>query len=201
MWRQPRRPRWSSSIWMKSSATGSWCRSLVEGCPPRQIHREASRRPAGERCRALHSVRAFACACCGNITRAAMITQSTQVREDHFPHLALAAFRAISARCSAVSLSALALPPFRRPVDPDLRQPGPYLLPLASALAMSTTSLASWAGSRGRLRVVIPSRNLVNLSENFVAVHYAGPYDFLAHHLRQGRAPLELPHPCPLGAL
>ena len=29
MWRQPGRPRRSSLIWMKSSATKSWCRSLA----------------------------------------------------------------------------------------------------------------------------------------------------------------------------
>jgi hypothetical protein len=30
MWRQPRRLRQFSLIWTKSSATGSWCRSLVK---------------------------------------------------------------------------------------------------------------------------------------------------------------------------
>jgi hypothetical protein len=33
MWRQPRRPQQTSLIWTKSSATGSWCRSLVERFP------------------------------------------------------------------------------------------------------------------------------------------------------------------------
>jgi hypothetical protein len=47
MWRQPRRLRLSGLIWTKSSATGSWCRSLAEGDPARQVHREASRRLAG----------------------------------------------------------------------------------------------------------------------------------------------------------
>ena len=39
MWRRPRRPQRSSLIWTKSSATGSWCRSLAEGGgPARQVH-------------------------------------------------------------------------------------------------------------------------------------------------------------------
>ena len=32
MWRQPGRPRWSSLIWMKSSATKSWSEAWLE-CP------------------------------------------------------------------------------------------------------------------------------------------------------------------------
>ena len=31
MWQRPRRPPRSSLIWTKSSATGSWCRSLAKG--------------------------------------------------------------------------------------------------------------------------------------------------------------------------
>jgi hypothetical protein len=44
-----RRPQRSSLISTKSSATGSWCRSLVEGDPAREVYREASWRSSDAR--------------------------------------------------------------------------------------------------------------------------------------------------------
>jgi hypothetical protein len=70
---------------------------------------------------------------------------------------ALAAFFATAVRCSAVMLSALALPPFRPPRRPRLTaaasfpsNDGSGSRSSTSPLAISIMSLASWAGSRGR---------------------------------------------------
>jgi len=50
MWRQPRRQRRSSSIWTKSSATGSWCRSLPERRPVKRTAPGAARAISAAAC-------------------------------------------------------------------------------------------------------------------------------------------------------
>jgi hypothetical protein len=74
-----------------------------------------------------------------------------------FFHLAEAATLATSWRCSGVSWSARALPPFLPPARP-LTRSGCLLPSLtvssASPMAMSNTCLASWIGSRGLLATI-----------------------------------------------
>lgn len=69
---------------------------------------------------------------------------------------AFAAFRTASLRSSGVIFAARAFQPFRPPLRPSSAAAG--LFPAsgsgssASPVAGSTTSLASWLGSHGRLR-------------------------------------------------
>ena len=73
-----------------------------------------------------------------------------------FPQRAFAPFRAISLRCSGVSFSARALPPFSPPALANSFTGGASTSASTSPVATSTMNLASWLVSRGRLGRVMP---------------------------------------------
>src|SRR3984893_15356886 len=90
--------------------------------------------------------------------------------------LALAAFRAISARRSGVIFAALALPPLRPPRRPRLTAAvsfpsngGSGSRSSTSPLAISIISLASWAGSWGRFTPVWPLGIVIQATKNDVS--------------------------------
>jgi hypothetical protein len=73
-----------------------------------------------------------------------------------FPQRAAAALFAASLRCSGVIFAARAFPPFKPPLRPSATAAGSFPASgfgsSVSPVARSTMSLASWFGSRGRLR-------------------------------------------------